>query len=159
MEKYKCGICETSYNDLEDYLLCVARCGEKEKKRIEEEKNKKYLEKLNKDLNAVKSAKTYYEEQLNKFKEKYPKEYEVNFAHTCSGDCKCHETETSKTEKSDKKKPKVKEETFEFSYNNNGKDAPKMSAKVNGKKVDDDALQKLFADPETNYLARVLGIL
>ena len=159
MEKYKCGICEKTYNDLEEYLLCVSKCGEKAKKKIEEERNKKYLEELNKDLNAVKQAKTYYEEQLNKFKEKYPKEYEMNFAHTCSGDCKCHETESEKTSKVEKKKPKVKEETFEFSYNNNGKDTPKMSAKVNGKKVDDDALKKLFADPDTNYLAKMLGIM
>lgn len=78
-KKYNCSICGKVLNDLDSYLDHVAKCGEKTKKDMEAEKNKKYLAEVNVALSKVKAAKDYYNECLKDFKEKYPKEYELNF--------------------------------------------------------------------------------
>ena len=71
---------------------------------------------------------------------------ECRIGHDCKGNGNCD----------DKKDNHSK--SIEFSYKNNGKDEPKLSAKVNGENVDDDHIQELFADPEVRHLARLLGI-
>lgn len=128
-EKYVCGICGTAYSDLDDYLNCVSKCGEKLKEN-------KHLEEVNAALNGVKQAKNYYEQKLDEFKQKYPKEYAVNFG---TG--------------SDKK---ITSKSVEVSYENNGKDKPKMSAKVDGKEKD---IKTLLNDPETKFIAQLLGLI
>lgn len=152
MEKYVCGICGKTHYDLEEYLICVAKCGAQVKKQIEEERNKKRLEAVNKALNAIKQAENYCSDLKNKFKEDYPEEYKLNFgAQDCDCDCNKEKESVSKTI------PKT--ESIELSYERNGKEEPKMIAKVNGKQVSDDYIQKLFEDPETKYIAQLLGIL
>lgn len=149
MKKYVCGICEKGYEDLEEYLKCVSSCGETLKANKKKEEEKKRLEEINAALNRIKQAKAYYEEQLDKFKEKYPEEYELNFGKAecvCPSDCKGFEENT-------------KSETIELSYKDDGKGKPKMKAKINGKDIGTDTLDKLFDDPETKYIAKLLGIL
>lgn len=141
MNNFVCGICGSKHTDLDSYLKCVSKCVETMKTAQKAEEEKKRLEEINAALNRIKQAKAYYEEQLDKFKEKYPEEYELNF-----GDKKRVESEKSSS-------------TMEFSYENNGKDKPKMTAKVNGKDIGTDTLAKLFDDPETKYIAKLLGIL
>ena len=82
-EKYVCGICGKSYTDLDEYLDCVSKCGEKFKK----ERENKRLEEINAAINGVKQAKIYYEQKLKEFKEKYPEEYDMNFGSESSNDC------------------------------------------------------------------------
>ena len=149
MSNFICGICATEHNNLSDYMACVAHCGAQVKAAQEAEEEKKRLEKMNMALNGVKQAKKYYEEQLEKFKKEYPVEYKLNFGekHNCSnGTCKCSDN-------------KSKYETVELSYEKDGKNKPKMSAKVNGKDVTDETLESLLDDPETKYIAKMLGII
>lgn len=110
-EKYVCDLCGKTHYELDEYVKCVVECGEKLKKLEEEEKNKKYLEELNAAINGVKQAKVYYEQKLDEFKEKYPKEYELNFASEgciCPSDCKGHCSDE------DNKKDSMKSKTSEF---------------------------------------------
>ena len=75
----------------------------------------------------------------------------------CQEDCNECLFCSDKCEYSNNKDNKM--ESMEFSYESNGKDKPKLSAKVNGIKVDNDHIEELFKNPEVNYFARVLGIL
>lgn len=75
---YTCGVCGKTITGLDAYLAHVTECGKK-MKAAKAEEEKKYLEEVNAALRKVKSAKTYYEECLRHFKEKYPKEYALNF--------------------------------------------------------------------------------
>ena len=79
MVDYTCGICGTQYTKLDNYVKCVTKCGAELKAVREEEAKKKRLEEINMALNKVKQAKSYYEEQLALFAEKYPEEYMLNF--------------------------------------------------------------------------------
>lgn len=91
--KYRCCICGKNLNDVDSYLTHVAACGAKLKKDEEEEKKKEYLAKLNAEISKVKAAQDYANECLKKFKEKYPKEYELNFApkkETQKEKCSCN---------------------------------------------------------------------
>lgn len=127
-EKYVCDLCGKTHYELDGYVKCVVECGEKLKKLEEEEKNKKYLEELNAAINGVKQAKVYYEQKLNEFKEKYPAEYELNFASEscdCPSDCKGHCSD-------DDKKDNMKTKTFE--------------------------LKKLSDDQAVRFLAEMLGL-
>ena len=107
--------------------------------------------------------KSYYEQKLSEFKEKYPKEYELNFASeyepTCPSDCK---GVAPKRKKFSIDKSNEKSKSIELSYKNNGKSKPEMSAKIDGNKVNDDKLTKIIddlcKDPEIEYLAKLLGI-
>ena len=154
-KKYVCGICEKEHVDLVQYMKCVSTCGEKLKKEQEEIELKKRAEELNIAISKVKAARSYYEQQLNEFKEKYPEEYELNFGkHVCSCDDSC----SCKSE-SDLTQPEEQFKDISISYVDNGKDKPQLSAKVNGTKVDENSLSKLFKDPDTQYIARMLGIL
>lgn len=163
--EYVCGFCGETHTDLDSYMKCVSTCGNSIKKHQEEERQKKYLEEVNAALNAVKQAKKYYEDKLNEFKTKYPKEYEINFAETCScgSECKCnHEekTETYINPDLDLVPDWMKNSnSLEVSYENNGNGEPKMYAKVNGKKVKDDELAELFVKTGTRELAEMLGII
>ena len=150
MKNYVCGICGSEYESLDAYLECVAKCGETLKAEQKAEAEKKRLEEVNAAINRVKEAKKYYEEQLAKFKKEYPTEYELNFGKTesvCPHDCKGNI------------EPETKAETIELTYEDNGKDKPKLSAKVNGKRVDEKTLDNLFSDPDTRYIAKMLGLL
>ena len=71
---FKCSICGKDFTDIDNYVKHVSKCAEEHKKKETEN-----LQKLNDDLNRVKAAKTYYEEQLAKFKEEHPEAYELNF--------------------------------------------------------------------------------
>lgn len=143
-----CSICGTAHINIDDYLKCVKSCVSNKKKEIEEEKNKKHLEAVNKDLNAIKQAEKYFNELKDKFKKSYPEEYELNFGNH-KYNCSC---EKEKTDVSTNK-------SIELSYERNGKEEPKMTAKVNGKQVGNDYIQKLFENPETKYIAQLLGIM
>ena len=159
--RYVCNLCGKYHFDLDAFLNCVSSCGEKMKKEIEEEKNKKRMEEINAALNGVKQAKKYYEDKLNEFKTKYPEEYEVNFGECdCGSGCKCHEEkEETGTYVNEDKLPDwaTKANTFEYSYQNNGKDEPKVSVRLNGKEVPN-PLEKLLADPNTKHIAELLGL-
>lgn len=130
-EKYVCDLCGKTHYELDEYVKCVVECGEKLKKLEEEEKNKKYLEELNAAINGVKQAKVYYEQKLNEFKEKYPKEYELNFATegcSCPSDCKghCSDEDLDNTEDSTE--------------------------------VNNEMFKKLLEDPDIRFFARLLGL-
>lgn len=174
MKKYVCSICGKDYNDLENYVDCVTKCSEQIKENEKKEKEKKRLEELNAALNRVKEAKKYFEQQLNEFKEKYPEEYELNFVEekdvcddkkTCGGTCGgCKDTNTCNDIndwlndflKDDETK---KSNFLEITYKNDGNGKPVFSAAINGKKVDDDSIKKLFEDPDAQYLAQMLEAL
>jgi hypothetical protein len=156
VNKYVCGLCGKTHYELDDYLACVARCGAELKAREEAEAKQKHLEEVNAALNGIKQARSYYEDLLYKFKEKYPEEYKLNFGHLdteeCGADCKdcgndCQDRKAA---------PKQQSTSKSLSYTNNGKDKPTITAKINGKNV---ALEKLFDDPDCKYLAKLLGIL
>jgi predicted nucleic acid-binding Zn ribbon protein len=151
--KFTCAICGTEYETLEDYMACVSECGEIMKAKQKAEDEKKRLEKMNTSLNRVKEAKKYFEEQLAKFEKEYPEEYKLNFGKNdkCSNDtCKCSKADI----KSD-----IKTDTIELSYEGNGKDKPKINCKINGKDADDETLDDLLNDPETKYIAKMLGLI
>lgn len=149
--KYVCDLCKKTHTNLDDYLDCVFTCGEYLKQERKEKEQREYREKLYAEINKVKQAKKYYEEQLADFKAKYPKEYELNFA--TEGGSKDAVTKVMNTDLNDGfNKVSVR-------VTGNGKDKPVVDAKINGKKVDDDKLASLFDDPETRYFAKLLGIL
>ena len=158
-KRYTCGICGKESIGLEAYLKCVSTCGEKIKKEQKEQEEKKRLEEVNAALNRVKQAKAYFEQQLKEFEEKYPEEYKMNFAEDteecdiCGDDCDC----SCASKLADKEA--YKNESISFTYKDDGKNKPELSATINGKKVSDDALVKLFEDPDAKYLAKLLGIL
>jgi hypothetical protein len=174
-DKYVCSICGESHYNLEEYVNCVTRCSKQLKEYEEKEKEKKRLEELNAALNRVKEAKSYFEQQLNDFKEKYPEEYELNFAEetdsccddkkTCGGTCGgCKDTNTCNDQNAwlDEflKDDETKKGSFlEITYKNDGKKTPEIHAAINGKKVDEDSLKKLFEDPDAQYLAQMLKVL
>jgi len=162
---YVCGICGTNHEYLEDYLDCVNHCGKKVREEMRAKAEKERMEKVNAALNGVKQAKAYYEEQLAKFKNEFPDEYKMNFgdnACTCGGKC-------DHADKKDHKKKNIAEATpknpnnnvdsIALSYKDNGKDEPEITAKVNGKTVENKELEKLFNDPDVKYLAEILGIM
>ena len=74
MKKFTCSICGKEFNDVALYVSHVSKCAEEYKKKEAED-----LQKLNEDLNRVKSAKAYYESQLEMFKENHPDAYKLNF--------------------------------------------------------------------------------
>lgn len=145
MKKYVCGICGSEYTNLDGYMNCVAACGKKAKE-------SKHMEEVNAGLNKIKAAKEYYEQQLEAFKEKFPKEYELNF-----GNKKAESKVDTKSNKSNTEVPSFHK--VEVKMSDDGKGKPVIDAKVNGKKVDDESLEKLFEDPDTKYLAKLLGIM
>ena len=155
MEKkiYTCAICNKSYDSLESYMNCVNACGEKIK--IEKLAEKERMKNMNLDLNKIKAAKEYYDGLLEKFKEDYPDEYKLNFRESeCPHDCKGNvESETKARTK------EVKPETIELYYEGDGKNKPKIVAKVNGEEVDDKAVDSLLHDPETKFIAQLLGLI
>ena len=162
MSNFICGICGIKHTDLDSYLKCVAKCGETLKAEQKAEAEKERLIQMNAALNRVKEAKKYLEEQLAKFEKEYPTEYKLNFGekHKCSNNDNWYDAKnTCKCSKSNNTKSDVKTETIELSYEDNGKDKPKMTAKINGKDVDSKAIESLLDDPETKYIAKMLGLI
>ena len=152
MEKkvYVCEFCQTAHKGLEDYMSCVSKCGKEWKLKKEAEEKQKRLEEVNAALNGIKEAKKYYEDLMAKFEVKYPEEYKMNFGHlytecncggSCGDNCKCKEDENT-TSKA-------------FSYRKEADKEPVMKAKINGKDV---GVEKLWEDPDIQYLAKLLGI-
>ena len=146
-ERYTCGICGKQHIGLDEYLKCVSSCGEKTKKEQKEAAEKKRIEELNASLNRVKQARAYFEQQLKEFKDKYPEEYNLNFEN-----CSCNSHKDCGTKDTNDYFQKI-----EVKVVDDGKGKPKVDAKVNGKK--DENLEKLFADPDAKYIAKMLGIL
>lgn len=147
--KFICSICKKDYNDLNSYVNCVTSCYEKKLKEEKEAENAKKLEETNAFISKVKAAEKYLMEVKTEFKEKYPEEYKLNFGekHNCSnGTCKCSDT-------------KPKSETVELSYESDGKSEPKITAKINGKDITDETLKSLLDDPETKFIAQMLGLI
>lgn len=144
MKNYTCGICGTEHKNRDSYLKCVTNCVAKEKI-AESEAKKKRLEEVNAALSKVKAAKSYYEEQLVLFKEKYPEEYKMNFG--TENECNCKASKHSHTVP----------EVFTLSYEDNGKDKPVI--KANGKEITDDFVKGLFNDPELKYVGKLLDLL
>ena len=137
-EKFVCSICGKTYSNLDEYLNCVSKCGEKLKKETDEKKEKEYRA----ALDRVNAAKKYYEDQLKDFNNKYP-----------------DKAIKKATFNKPKHESKHKSHSLEFNYSDDGKNKPKMSAKVDGKKLEDDFLNKLFDDSEITYLGKLLGIM
>ena len=171
-DKFVCSICGKTHYDLGEYVNCVTRCSEQLKKYEEQEKEKKRLEELNAALNRVKQAKAYFEQQLNEFKDKYPEEYRLNFAFdydteecdkTCddsANDDKCDTCDVCDGKcLYETNKETDENECISITYIDDGHNKPELSASINGKKVSDDALEKLFKDPDANHIARLIKIL
>lgn len=153
MEKrFICGICGKEHFALDSYMACVSKCGENAKAVQKAEAEKERLVKMNAALNRVKEAKKYFEQQLAKFEKEYPVEYKLNFGKdTCKGDCKCSDNKS-------KTKTNTKSEKIELAYEADKNGKAKMTAKVNGEDVSDEALADLLADPETRFIAQLLGL-
>ena len=97
--EYKCDICGNTVNGLDSYVKHVKLCADSKKARLQAKKEKEYLDQLNAAINKVKQAKSYYRDCLKEFREKYPKEYEVNFGER---NCEDHSCKTDKTTSNDK---------------------------------------------------------
>ena len=133
-------------------MISLSELGEKLKKEREAEEAKKLAEEINAAINKVKAAEKYLEEVKREFKEKYPKEYELNFVPDSDKTMSEEEYKKLTSETRDNSK------SIAISYEDNGKDEPKVSARVNGKKVDNASLDELFKDKEIYNLAKMLGI-
>ena len=79
---FVCDICGRTITGLDEYVTHVTECSKIVKAKLKAEQDKKYLEEVNAAINKVKAAKDYYDTCLKEFKEKYPKEYEMNFGKT-----------------------------------------------------------------------------
>ncbi len=179
MNKFVCSICGKTHYDLTEYVDCVTKCSEKIKKEQKEAEEKKRLEEVNAAINRVKQAESYFKQQLDEFKEKYPEEYKFNFEDvkeekdcgcddkkTCGGTCGgCKDTNTCNDCDNDwlndflNDDETKKSDFLKITYKNDGNGKPEFSASINGKKVSDDALEKLFEDPDARYLAKLIEIL
>lgn len=96
---FKCSICGREYDNVNDFLKCVTSCAA-EVKRKEKEESEQRLAEINAAINGVKQAKAYYNQKLKEFKEKYPKEYELNFGNEkCKSNCDCSKTNTKESSK------------------------------------------------------------
>lgn len=162
--KYVCSICGKTHYDLGEYVDCVTRCSEQLKKVQKDAEEKKRLEELNAALNRVKQAQVYFEQQLNEFKEKYPREYELNFVENYNDSCNCDSNSTcSKCYKDGSKTEAFNAsdlfQTIEVEVKDDGKGNPTIDAKINGEKVKDEQLKNLLDDPETQFIAKMLGLL
>jgi DNA-directed RNA polymerase subunit RPC12/RpoP len=156
MKNYVCSICGEKYESLDDYLACVAKCGEKLKAEQKAEAEKERLEKVNAALNGIKEAKKYYEDQLEKFKEDYPAEYKLNFGDRDTYNFK-DVNDCTPDDKSNCKgyvfNPETKSVKVMCEKKND--EEPVIKMKVNGKDVSAD---KLFDDPDCRYIAKLLGL-
>ncbi len=85
---FKCSICGREYDNVNDFLKCVTNCAA-DVKRKEKEESEQRLAEINAAINGVKQAKAYYDQKLKEFKEKYPKEYELNFRNDSGCFCNC----------------------------------------------------------------------
>lgn len=154
MKNYVCGICGKEYDNFVPYMACVSKCGEELLQKQKEEDEIKRREEVNAYLNRIKEAEKYLKDVKEEFKKKYPVEYDLNFGSSCNscGECNCGKHEEKHTDEKDVSSVQV-------SIIDDGKGEPKVDARVNGKKVENRALDKLFEDPNTRYIAKMLGIL
>ena len=134
---FKCDICGKEFTDIANYVSHVSKCAEDYKKKEAED-----LQKLNDDLNRVKAAKVYYEDQLAKFKENYPEAYKLNFG------------EPVKVEKS--------HIASEIPSN-----ASNIDVTINGKKIPNEIVEEALAetmdelkdDPFVQHMLKILDLL
>jgi hypothetical protein len=156
MKNYVCGICGKKYESLDYYMDCVSKCGEKLKAEQKAEAEKERLEKVNAALNRIKEAKKYWEGQLDKFKEEYPEEYELNFGDIDTYNFK-DVNDCTPDDKSNCKgyvfNPETKSVKVMCEKKND--EEPVIKMKVNGKDV---SAEKLFEDPDCRYIAKLLGL-
>lgn len=84
MSKFKCGLCGTEFNDVDEYINHVTKCATK--KRDEDNKQKedelKKLQKVNEYLVEIKKYEKLLNDCKNQFKITFPTEYELNFPKT-----------------------------------------------------------------------------
>lgn len=161
MKKYVCSICGNEYDNLTAYMACVSKCGETLIQEQKEEEQKKRLEEVNAGLNRIKEAEKYLAEVKKDFKDKFPKEYELNFEAASCDACKSRDCEktTVKVGLDEDKNANEKDVSFDtiaVSVVDDGNGKPKINARVNGKKVDNDKISKLFEDPFMNHIAKML---
>lgn len=154
MTKFVCSICGKEYDNLTAYMACVSKCGEALLQKQKEAEQKKRLEEVNAGLNRIKEAEKYLKDVKEEFKNKFPKEYDLNFGVSCDA-CESRDCEKT-TVKSGIDKKDVS--LVELSYVDDGNGKPKFDAKVNGKNVDNDSLSKLIDDPYMNYIAKMLKL-
>jgi hypothetical protein len=135
MSKFKCGICGKEFDDIDQYVNHVSKCAAEHKKKEADD-----LQKMNDDLNRVKAAKTYYEEQLAKFKENYPDAYELNF-------------------------PEKKAKFTSNVVSTGKRPEPSVDFIIDGKKIPDvskeeldEAIKELRTDPFMRYMLKTLGL-
>lgn len=150
MKNYVCGICGTEHFNLDAYMKCVSKCGETLKAEQKAKEDLERLEKMNAALNRVKEAKKYFEEQLAKFEKEYPSEYQLNFGekHKYPNLIKSNLVGYGRAGDA------------EFTYEQKGNGKPKITAKINGKEVDNEELKNdLLKNPETKYIAEMLGLI
>lgn len=169
-EKFICSICKSEHTDLTSYMNCVTTCCERVKKENAEAEAKKRAEEVNAALNGIKQAKAYWEQKIEEFKEKYPEEYEMNFGTRCY--CKNNLDDEHYWDEGDEdwwlpestkpSKPSKPYKSVEVSVKSDGKGEPVVNATINGKKAGneevDKYLNKLLEDPETNWIAKMLGL-
>ena len=149
---YTCAICKKQHDSLDGYLACVNACGKKLKE-------SQRIEKLNAALNQVKQAQKYFEQKLDEFKSEYPEEYELNFG-SKNSKAKPDMDKTRAVTKEEWGKEQKRMKDNAISCESNGTESMKVFANVNGKEVEgNDALELLKSDPNTKYLAELLGIL
>ena len=142
MKNYVCNVCGSEYDNIDGYLACVTKC-------VESTKKKEKAKKVDAYLKDIIETEKHLNEVMKKFKKEFPDEFYLNFGtqEDCNcdngGNCKCKESENkteNKDNKANKESTKEKHRSMEFYYEKDGKNEPKMTAKVDGKEVDD----KLF---------------
>ena len=139
---FKCSICGKEFTDVTNYVSHVSKCAEDYKKKETEN-----LQKLNEDLNRVKAAKAYYEDQLSKFKENYPEAYKLNF-----GELTKSNLASSKNIMNTAKRPSG---------------VSNMDVTINGQKIPDEVVEEaltetmdeLKGDPFVHHMLKVLNLL
>lgn len=133
---YKCGLCGKKIETLDEYLRHTQLCVKEQK--IKEED----VQKMNDDLNRVKAAKEYFEQQLAEFKANHPIAYNLNFKEkTCNcNTCACEE----------EKQHEPVRKTLSFEKNGN-------EYKVNGKKMTEEELLKT-SDDFVQAVCQLLGL-
>lgn len=166
MQNYVCGICGKEYDNFVPYMECVSKCGEILLQEQKEAERQKRMEEVNAYINRIKEAEKYLKEIKEEFEKKYPREYSLNFdlnavsCDTCkSRDCEKITVKSGLDKDKNANEKDLSSRSIAISVINDGKGEPKVDARVNGQKVDDDTLSKLFKDPGTRYISKLLEIM
>lgn len=71
MAHYICNFCNKTYDNIDDYMKCVQKCGTEQKQRIEAEKKERLNKERDVRLAAVKEAEENYKNLRSKFIKDY----------------------------------------------------------------------------------------